>query len=308
MIGEKALEEKQWKYKIGAGRMPVILSLGMTVLFGSLSVWLHKTENGASFFGDILTGIMALIFVVTVYRMLFYKVLIGKDGFYYQSHIANGMYHNYAELKNAWITAGRNLSGQENKWCHFETADGKVTRFVIYDNDEKAARYLVKRVHAETAGKTQLPQQHRIDGKAAGAVGLVAAFVTVGMVCIFTFPLLQLGNIALVMGFVGLLMAAYLLVNTLFTYFCFQVKIEEDGFYYQTNPFNGRYFSYADITRCWEVERVYRYRRSANRNHYFYLYFTDRYGKTRRFLYENDIYGYEINILKEKINNRTDEC
>ena len=52
------MEDKQWKYKIGAGKLPVILSLGMTILFGSLSVWLHKTENGAYFFGDILTGII----------------------------------------------------------------------------------------------------------------------------------------------------------------------------------------------------------------------------------------------------------
>lgn len=302
------MEEKQWKYKIGTGKTPVILSLGMLALFGGVALWLHKTGNGAFFFGAILTGVMALVFGVTVYRLLFYKVLIGKDGFYYQSHIANGLYHNYAELKNAWITVGRNLSGHENKWCHFETADGKVTRFVIYDNDEKAAKYLVKRVEAEIAGKPKQAQQYRIDGKSSGATGLVAAFIVVGMVCIFTFPLLQLGNIALIMGLIGLLTAGVLLVNTLCTYFCFQVKIEEDGFYYQTNPFNGRYFSYADLTRCWEVERIYRYRRSANRNHYFYLYFTDRYGKTRRFQYENDIYGYEIGILKGRINNRTGGC
>ena len=30
------MEEKQWKYKIGTGKMPVILSLGMTLVFGGL--------------------------------------------------------------------------------------------------------------------------------------------------------------------------------------------------------------------------------------------------------------------------------
>ena len=169
--------------------MPVILSLGMTILFGSLRVWLHKTENGAYFFSDILTVIMAAVLITTIYRLLFYKVLIGKDGFYFQTHISNGKYHNYAELKNAWITRGQNLSGHENKWCHFETADGKVTRFVIYYNDEKAANYLVKRTQAETAGGARETQQHRIDGKASGVVGLIGAFVATGMVCIFTFPL-----------------------------------------------------------------------------------------------------------------------
>ena len=298
------MEEKQWKYKIGAGKMPVILSLGMAILFGCLSVWLHKTENGAYFFGDILTGIMVAVLIATIYRLMFYKVLIGKDGFYFQTHISNGMYHNYRELKNAWITKGQNLSGYENKWCHFETSDGKVTRFVFYYNDEKAANYLVKRTQAETAGEAQETQQHRIDGKAGGVVGLIGAFVAAGMGCIFTFPMFQLGSIALITGIIGLLILGFALVNALFTYFCFQIKIEKDGFYYQTNPFNGTYFNYQDIIRSWEVKRVYRYRRSANRNHYFYLYFTDRHGKTRRFQYENDIYGYEVNILKERINGK----
>lgn len=298
------MEEKQWKYKIGAGKMPVVLSLGMTIFFGSLSVWLHKTDNGAYFFADILSGIMVAVLITTIYRLLFYKVLIGKDGFYYQTHIGNGIYHNYGELNNAWITKGKNLSGHENKWCHFETADSKVTRFIFYYNDEKAANYLVKRIQSETAGKAQETQQYRIDGKASGMVGLIGIFVVAVMVCIFTFPMFQIGGIAVIMCLISLLVVGFALINSLFTYFCFQIKIEESGFYYQTNPFNGTYFNYQDITRSWEVKRVYRYRRSATRNHYFYLYFTDRYGKTRRFLYENDIYGYEVNILKERINGK----
>ena len=214
------------------------------------------------------------------------------------------MYHNYGELNNAWITKGQNISGYENKWCHFETADGKITRFIFYYNDEKAAKYLVKRIQAETAGKVQETQQYRIDGKASGMVGLIGVFIAAGMACIFTFPMFQIGGIAVVMSLISLLVVGFALISTLFTYFCFQIKIEEDGFYYQTNPFNGTYFNYDDITRSWEVKRVYRYRRSATRNHYFYLYFTDRHGKTRRFLYENDIYGYEVSILKERINGK----
>ena len=162
----------------------------------------------------------------------------------------------------------------------------------------------MNRIQAETAGKVQETQQYRIDGKASGMVGLIGAFVATGMACIFTFPMFQIGGIAAIMSLISLLVVGFMLISVLFTYFCFQIKIEEDGFYYQTNPFNGTYFSYQDITRSWEVKRVYRYRRSATRNHYFYLYFTDRHGKTRRFLYENDIYGYEVNILKERINGK----
>lgn len=299
------MDNKQWKYQIRSGKMSVVLSCGMMLLFVGISIWLHKTGNQAYFIADIFSAIMIIIFVATVYRLIFYKVLIGKDGFYFQTHVGNGMYHNYGELRNAWITTGQNLSGHETSFCHFETADGNVTRFVFYFNERKAVKYLVKRTAEETADRTteeeEHKHQHRIDGKASGLIGPISAVVTVGLVCIFEIPMFRLGGPALIMGIAGLLLAGYLLVTTIFTYFCFQVKIEEEGFYYQTTPFNGTYYLYKDIARCWEVKRVYRYRRSANRNHYFYLYFTDRYGKTRRFLYENDIFGYEVNILKERI-------
>lgn len=295
------MDTKQWKYRIGTGKMRVFLSLGMTALFVGISIWLHKTQNPAYLFGDILSAIMVAVLLLTVYRLLFYKVLIGRDGFYYQSHISNGLYHNYSELKNAWLTTGQNLSGHETSWCHFETADGKVTRFVYYYGDEKAVRYLVSRTEAETAGRAEEKQQYRIDGKASGMVGLVGALIAAGMLCIFDIPFLQLGGVAFFTGLIGLLVAGYIVVTALFSYFCFQVKIEEKGFYCQTNPFNGTYYAYEDITHCRSVKRIYRRRRSATRNHYFYLYFTDRYGKTRRFQYEEDIYGHEINVLKERI-------
>ncbi len=298
---------QQWKYQIGTGKTPVVLSLGMTVLFGSLSLWLHKAQNPAYLFCDILSVIMAVLLLITVYRLLFYKVLIGKDGFYYQTQIGNGMYHNYSELNKAWFSAGQNLSGHQSKYCHFETADGKVYRFAVYYNDETAAQYLVRRTQTETAGRTaeeEHAQQYRIDGKAGGVIGLVSAFVVVGLVCFFSIPMLQLGGIGVLMGALSLLLACLVATNALFTYFFFQIKIEKDGFYCQTNPFNGTYYLYKDITHCREVKRVYRYRRNATRNHYFYLYFTDRYGKTRRFQYEQDIYDYQIKILKERINKK----
>ena len=119
------MENGQWKYKIGSRKMPVILTLIMFAAFGGLTAWLYSTDNGAFIFTGLFSAILLALVIATGYRLVFYKVLIGKD-----------------------------------------------------------------------------------------------------------------------------------------------------GFYYQTNPFNGTYFSYQDITRSWEVERVYRYRRSATRNHYFYLYFT----------------------------------
>ena len=297
------MENTTWKYKVSSGKAPVLISLAMVALFGSLSIWMHKTGNGAYFFSDILTGIMILIFIVTVYRLFFFKVLIGKDGFYYQTQIGNGLYHNYSELRDARITTGQNLSGHKTNWCHFETAGGQVSRFYFYYGDKKAIQYFVRRAQAAIAERSgeDAPRQHRIDGRSSGLVGLVGAFIAAGMMCIFDIPLLQLGGFALLMGLVGLGFAIYIVAAVLCKHFFFQVKIEEKGFFCQTNPFDGTYFHYHDIVRCWKVKRVYRRRRSASRQYHFYLYFTDRHGKTRRFEYEDDIYGYEVNVLKERI-------
>ena len=64
-------------------------------------------------------------------------------------------------------------------------------------------------------------------------VGLIGVFVATGMACIFTFPMFQIGGIAVVMSVISLLVVGFALISSLFTYFCFQIKIEE-GFYYQT--------------------------------------------------------------------------
>lgn len=41
------MEDKQWKYKIGSGKMPMILTTIMFIMFGGLTLWLHKIQNGA---------------------------------------------------------------------------------------------------------------------------------------------------------------------------------------------------------------------------------------------------------------------
>lgn len=299
------MNTKQWKYKIGAGKMPVIMSLGMLILFAGISVWLHKTGNGAYLFCDILTAIMAAVVITTIYRLLFYKVLIGQDGFYYQTQINNGRYYSYKELGKAWISKGKDYGGHDSSYCNIETPDGRVIRFTVYYADQKAAAYLVKRVEAEAARHSNdndaRRHLYRIDGKTFGAGQLVTAFIIVAIMSIFDIPLLLQGGIETVFGVLGIGFSVYILVHTLLNHFCFLVMIEEKGFYYQTTPFNGTYFEYQDIDRCWKVQKVYRRRRSTTRQYHFYFYFTDKAGKTRRFLYSDDIFRHEVEVLKERI-------
>lgn len=299
------METNQWKHKIGTGKTPVVLSLVMLLLFGGLSIWMHIEQNSVYLFCDILTAIMAAVFLLALYRSIFYKVLIGQSGFFHQTQIHNGRYYSYSELRKAWVSNGKDFSGHESSYCNFEDQDGKVTRFPFYYADKKGVDYLVKRAEAvitraDPEGDDRRHRYH-IDGKTFGAAQLVSVFVAVGLMLFFEIPLLRQGGAGIVFGIIGLAFAVYILVFSLMNHFCFLVKIEEEGFYLQTTPFNGRYYLYRDIDRSWIVKKVYRRRRSTNRQYHFYLYFTDKEGKTRRFQYSDDIFHHEVEVLKERI-------
>ena len=85
----------------------------------------------------------------------------------------------------------------------------------------------------------------------------------------------------------------------------FKVKIDTKGFYCRTNPFNGQYYEYDEITNCRRIKKVVRtrahYYEAAERRYYFFFEFTDVRGKTRKFAFEDPIHGHEINVLKERI-------
>ena len=299
------MNNNQWKYRIGTGKMPVILSLGMTIAFGALSWWLHKTDNGAYLFGDILTAIMVVVLIVTAYRLLFYKVLIAQDGFYYQTQIGNGGFHSFENIGKAWLSKGKDHSGHDSSYCNIETSEGKTIRFIVYYSDQKAAAYLVKRVEAVSARRKDDTDErrhlYRIDGKTFGAGQLIVSLVVVAVMSFFDLPLLLKGGTETIFGLIGVGISVYILLYSFLNYFCFLVTIEENGFYYKTTPFNGAFYRYQNIDRCWTVQKIYRRRRSANRQYLFYFYFTDVAGKTRRFLYSDDIFKHEIQVLKDRI-------
>ena len=73
---------KQWKYKITGNVIGTILVFIMLVGMVALCLWFHKTDNGAIVFGRIILIIFAVAFILSLYRVLFFKVLIGKDGFF----------------------------------------------------------------------------------------------------------------------------------------------------------------------------------------------------------------------------------
>lgn len=99
------------------------------------------------------------------------------------------------------------------------------------------------------------------------------------------------------------LQSIYFLIILLITYFCFKIYIGNQGFFFQSNPFNGKYYLYSDIIYCHEKLKV---RRGHRGNFYAYFFqFRVKNGKTVNFQFEKSIYEHEINVLKERIENNS---
>ena len=93
------MTNKQWKYKITSGLTGVILSFIMLAIFGGLAIWFHISQNDAIIISRILVIFAALAFALALYRAVFFKVLIDKEGFYYQTAPGNGRYYHYYEIR-----------------------------------------------------------------------------------------------------------------------------------------------------------------------------------------------------------------
>lgn len=306
MIGGIGLENKQWKYKIGSGKTPVILTFIMLALFGGLALWLHSTQNGAFIFAGLLAAVMLLSFAVTVYRFLYYKILIGKDGFYYQTGPGNGRYYEYASVEKAWISSGTQQNGVQQKYCNVVIPGIPVIRFPFYYADSKGVGYLVKRVDASASKDANIEagREYLIDGKVYGKTGIVIGFLLLAIVAFIDTVIIQnTGLIYLIVP--GTIMAVAVVWMLIIRYCYFKVRIGESGFYCRTNPFNGQHYQYNEITSCREIKRIIRNRKPrrgvSHRRYYFYFEFTDVRGKTRKFQFEKPIHEYEVNVLKERI-------
>lgn len=298
----------QWKYRIGSRKMPVILTLIMFAVFGGLTAWLYSTNNGAFIFTGLFSAILLALVIATVYRLAFFKVLIGKDGFYYQTGPSNGKFYNYAEVENAWLNSGEAQNRAQEDYCNIEIPGVPVIRFQFFYADEKGMNYLIKRIEAtankETAESRKEKAEYLIDGKVFGKTRIVLSIVLLVLVAIIDAVIVKATG-QMYLAVPGVVMALFILIYLINSNMFFKVTIEENGFYCRTNPFNGQYYEYAEITACKRIKKVVRtrahYYEAAERRYYFFFEFTDISGKTRKFAFEDPIHGHEINVLKERI-------
>ena len=238
---------KQWKYKITGNVIGTILVFIMLVGMVALCLWFHKTDNGAIVFGRIILIIFAVAFILSLYRVLFFKVLIGKDGFFYQSAPGNGRYYRYNEIRKAWLSSGRETNANTAIYCNYETQDGKTVRIAITGADTDAANYLIKRASAVAASDgvrmEDSLQDYIISGKTQGVTRIAVMCFIFGIIMWLSYNLAKEG-MPLVDDVLPLLAAFCALVYVVMHYFFYRIEIKRDGFYCRTNPFNGQFYEY----------------------------------------------------------------
>lgn len=143
------MKETDWKYKIGGDLFAFIPLSILFLVFGGVSVWLHRTNNGAVLFTGFITGILIIIAVYLLYRCLFVKLLIGEHGFYYQNGIARGTYYEYSAIKEAWQSEGKNTNGAVSSYFHFRTADGYMGKFLFTPTQAEGIEYLLTQINSK---------------------------------------------------------------------------------------------------------------------------------------------------------------
>lgn len=149
---------------------------------------------------------------------------------------------------------------------------------------------------------------YKIDGKTGSLARLIIMFVISAIFIGLSFAQLKTNdfNFTIVLFFFGSIAVISLgiFLKLLIRYFCFKVYIGKKGFYFQSNPFNGKYYEYSDIANCYEELMSSKESNGPDRVSMYYFTFKDENGKTIKFQFEKALHEREINELKSRIKNK----
>lgn len=281
----------------------------MLAIFGGLAIWFHISQNDAIIISRILVIFAALAFALALYRAVFFKVLIDKEGFYYQTAPGNGRYYHYYEIRKMWISSGKETNSQQMTYCNFETNEGKVSRFFFMGVNLDAVDYLMNRVEAvETADSSKATDDGRvlvISGKVQGGIRIAVVVFILAILLILAKSLAEQG-LPLLTYILPVAMAVVAVVVLVIHNIFYKIQIKKDGFYCRTNPFDGKYYQYREITNYKLIEERKKFgsvrSRGVRETHYFYyLIFTDATQKTHRIHYNKALFEREMNVLVSRI-------
>lgn len=302
------MHTKKWKHKITSGLTGVILSFILLAAFGGLAVWFQVSGNDAIIIGRILVIFGLLAFVLALYRALFFRVLMDKDGFFFQTAPGNGRYYPYQEIPRIWISSGKETNAQQMVYCNFETTEGRVMRFFFTGADQDAVDYLMKQVEAAEATDSR---QEKDDGKDLVISGKVQSGARIAAV-IFIFAIVVLMEKALAgeglppaLYILPVVMAAGAVAVVVIHSFCYIIRIQKDGFYCRTTPFDRRYYHYREITDCHLVEKEKKFgsalKGTRETRYFYYFQFTDGANRTHRIFYNKALFEREMKVLMFRI-------
>ena len=292
------MEERNWKYKITSSWTAVIAVAITTAVSGGFTFWLYTAHDGAFVGLGGLTAFFAIICVLSAYGAMSFKLLVDKDGFYFRTKPGNGRYYRYREIRSMWLATDKETDLQQATYCNFETMDGKRSRFLVLDPHLDAVDYMIERVEAMGASHEEDDRDREFVIPGKRKVGGLVIF------SIFVFPVLYLifrwTSMPLILRMIPFIAFLVPTVRVFSRGLFFKLKIQKDGFYCRTNPFDGRYYRYGDILDCCLVEAE----RGTRRHETYYAYymkFTDRANRTHRVLYDKSLYEREMNELVARI-------
>ena len=301
------MEERNWKYKITGGWPTLIVASIMLAIFTGLTVWLYNTRNRPFIGGLIVTACMAIGFILSVCSVLFFKVFVDKDGFYFQTSPSNGQFYRYTEIHSMWLSSGRETNARQSTYCNFETIEGKRSRFLVLGSQIDAVDYMIERVESmgNKSGEDDLDWEIVITGKKEAGFVVIPTILSLIMLVV-TVMLFLAWNLPPIVISVPVILELMSLSQILSLGLFYKVIIQKDGFYCRTNPFDGRYYRYSDILDCRLVESQRKfgspYKRGVRQTYYFYdMKFVDRAHQTHRLPYNKSLYEGEIDELVARI-------
>lgn len=292
------MEQRNWKYKITSSWTAVIAVAITTAVSGGFTFWLYTAHDGAFVGLGGLTAFFAIICVLSAYGAMSFKLLVDKDGFYFRTKPGNGRYYRYREIRSMWLATDKETDLQQATYCNFETMDGKRSRFLVLDPHLDAVDYMIERVEDVGASREEDDRDREFVIPGKRKVGGLVIFA------MLLFPVLYLifrwTSMPLILRMIPFIAFLVPTVQVFSRGLFFKLKIQKDGFYCRTNPFDGRYYRYGDILDCCLVEAE----RGTRRHETYYAYymkFTDRANRTHRVLYDKSLYEREMNELVARI-------
>lgn len=149
--------------------------------------------------------------------------------------------------------------------------------------------------------------EYKIDGKKNSFARIITMLVLAVIMAVLAIDQFKPAeNKSVMLGLVFTVMAvipAGLFVYSLNRRFFFKINIGTDGFYVQTNPINGKHYSYTEIDNS-HIKTETPNNASQGADVRYYFVFTTKNRETRKILFEPAVHEQEIEILKERTNTK----